>query len=399
MGRRTVLHVTTVHTPLDPRIFYKEARSLAMAGWRVSLATTTSVGEDVDGVTLLPLGRAGRSRFGRIPRNWRALKLMLGPSDIIHIHDPELLVAALVAQRFGKRIVYDVHEFYHTRFESSYWLPTFLRPLGASLFAMVERLVVPKLSGVVVVSEAMIQRYRTLIGGERVVTVHNFPAIDGDEIKRSQAAPRAIAEPYFIHTGEASKNRMFHVTVQAVRLLRERGNNMPFINLGPVDLSGYDTQSRTRLLREAQQADIRLLGRIPFEDAAVWLAHAHVGYLPLAKHARNIDTLPLKLFEYFAYGLPVVAAGFGAIERTINAHSAGLLVPYDDPDAHANALQAASTNQHLHQRLSEASRRAASHFSFATEFPRLEALYERILNSESNSSRINKEPSEAGVRR
>ena len=376
----TVLHVTTVHPPYNPRIYHKEVKALASAGWHVLLATTTSRSSEADGVRLLPLGAPGRSRLGRIPRNLRALKFMLGRNDIIHIHDPELLVTAAIARLFGRHIVYDVHEFYHSRFEQDTWMPRFLRPAVGSLYALTERLVLPRLSGIVVVSEAMIPYYSAFLGEDRIATIRNLPTITAEDVARHRRAPRPLAEPYILHVGEASTNRMFHITVRAAELLREMGNVTPIVNVGGIDLSGYLPNERAELLQRAKDADVRLIRKVPYEEAMPWIAHAHVGYMPLAKHPRNINALPVKLFEYFAFGLPVVAPAFGAIEKNIDERSAGLLVPYDDPVALAKAFHDVTTDAALHQRLSAASQAAGAEFAFEKELPKLEALYRHILS-------------------
>lgn len=354
------------------------ASPLAARGWTVAFATTATDRSLSEGVTILPVGRAEGSRWKRIPRNIKALRYMLGHHDIVHIHDPELLLAGAVARLAGRRVVYDVHEFYHSRFEHDYWMPRYLRPIAAWLYATIERVVLPHFSGAVVVSEAMLPLYRKLLGDDRVVIVRNFPHLTADNIVRSRNGPRPLAEPYIVHAGESSKNRMFHVVVGAAEALRRLGNSTPIVSLGRVDLTGYGAQEGSDLLRRAEAAGVHVLGGVEYDKALRWLAHAHVGYLPLTMNRRNIQALPIKLFEYFAFGLPIVAARFGAIEEVLSRASAGLLVAFDDPLQHAQALHRISTDSRLHEQLALASRSAASSYSLDTELISLEKLYYRI---------------------
>src|SRR5690348_13600999 len=102
-GPPRVLHVSTVHPPYDSRIFDREACGLARSGFHVEVAMNVATAEIRNGITIRPLGVHGGSRLRRIARNARALWYMLGSYDIVHVHDPELLVAGLVAAAFRKR--------------------------------------------------------------------------------------------------------------------------------------------------------------------------------------------------------------------------------------------------------------------------------------------------------
>ena len=50
--------VTTVHDPLDTRIFYRQARTLAAAGYRVTLLAQGAEEGLIDGVQFKPLAAA-----------------------------------------------------------------------------------------------------------------------------------------------------------------------------------------------------------------------------------------------------------------------------------------------------------------------------------------------------
>lgn len=380
-----VLHVTVVHPPFDTRVFHMEAKSLAAAGFDVSLATTVDRAQTVDGVKLLPLGEFGGTRFRRIPRQARALRAMLGDYDVIHIHDPELLVAAAFARAAGKRVVFDVHEFYHEKFGggdvTAGWLPKPLLPAVRAAYAAVESLLLPRLAGAVVVSDAMIPHYRRFFPEERVALVRNFPSIDEDARARAIAAPAPLPEPYVIHAGGASADRAFATVVRTGEILREMGVAAPLVNIGPVDLQAYDPRERESLLARAQRADVRLLGTVPYPEAQRWIAHARVGYLPLSYSENNARGQPRKLIEYFLFGLPVVAAGFGNIGALVQSRGAGITVQHDDAADHARALAAMLNDDALREGYAAASRSASAE-TFGNELPKLVALYESITSGQ-----------------
>ncbi len=63
---------------------------------------------------------------------------------------------------------------------------------------------------------------------------------------------------------------------------------------------------------------LHLLGRRPFEALSSYLHHADVGIIPFnrTKHPNLVNAInPLKLYEYTACGLPVVATRWDELEQ------------------------------------------------------------------------------------
>lgn len=383
-----ILHVTTVHPPFDNRIFGMEARSLAAAGFDVTLATTVAEADTRDGVRLFPLGAMSDvSRRGeRLGRNARALAAMRAAYDIVHIHDPELLLAAAAAQRlFGRAIVYDVHEFYDEKFGggdvTADWIPRPMLALVRHAYRSMEAAVLPRSGGVVVVSDAMIERYRRYLGEERIALVQNYPNLTTADVMAARRSQPPLSEPYVLHTGGASRNRSFEIVVAAAESLRRQGVRAPIVNLGPIQLEGYAEHERRDLMERSKAADVRNLGSVSHAEALRWIAHAAVGYLPIADNENNRRGQPRKLFEYFLFGLPVVTSDVGRIGSAVRDRSAGISVSPYDADSHAKALAEILNEPCLYARLSANAQAAASGLSFSSQLPRLIALYERILRA------------------
>jgi glycosyltransferase involved in cell wall biosynthesis len=67
---------------------------------------------------------------------------------------------------------------------------------------------------------------------------------------------------------------------------------------------------------------------------------------------------PLKVYEYMAAGLPVVASDIGQLKSLIEDEVNGLLVPPSDPVALATALDRLRQDPSLANRLGQAARKA-----------------------------------------
>jgi glycosyltransferase involved in cell wall biosynthesis len=296
----------------------------------------------------------------------------------LHIHDPELLVAALIPSILGRRVVYDVHEFYVERIAESEWIPKPLRRLMSRMYDAIENIALRRFAGVVIVSEAMRERYRPMVGDDRVALVRNFPRISAAEIAAAKAAPHPLAgTPYILHTGGASKLRAFHTMVAAAEDLRSRGCTWPIVNLGAVDLSSYG-DAGPDLLARAKAADVRNIGLVAQETAWAYVAHAQIGYMPLVDVENNRRGMPNKLFENLMFGLPLVATDIGVVASIVREAGAGLLVPPENAKAHADALLEMATNENERARFAASAAKSGGAFGFDGEFARLAELYARI---------------------
>ena len=87
-----VVHLSVVHPASEPRIYERECRTLAEAGYDVTyLVPGARPRRDDYGVRLVPLPERKRSR------RWLSTREILGAlhelrPHVVHIHDPELLL-------------------------------------------------------------------------------------------------------------------------------------------------------------------------------------------------------------------------------------------------------------------------------------------------------------------
>lgn len=129
-----VAHLTSVHPREDVRIFHKECRTLAKAGYDVSLVVADGKGDETrEGVSIIDVGRTEGGRWSRMTATrgrvlHQALEL---DADIYHFHDPELLPAGLTLRSKGKRVIYDAHETFPATLKTKPYIPWPLNFLGA----------------------------------------------------------------------------------------------------------------------------------------------------------------------------------------------------------------------------------------------------------------------------
>jgi glycosyltransferase involved in cell wall biosynthesis len=375
----SVLHVTTANQPHDIRIFHKEAIPLSRQGYVVDIAVPIAEQAYSEGIKLIPIGNPGGSRSRRIMRNLRAAWIMLrGGYDVIHVHSPELFVTAILSRFFGKHIIYDIHEFYHERIKESIWIWPPLRSAMAAIYTLLERMLLPHFAGLVVVTEEMRDQYARYESHTPVVLVRNYTYISEEARSQALCADPPITQPYIVHTGGASRLHAFDVMVAVAEQLRESGIQARIVNIGPIDLSGFSRSEQRSLLERAESAGIILTGILPYPELLRWIAHACIGYLLRMEEENAARALPTKLFEYFAFGLPVVVYRLRKTVELMRGCEAGLLVGPANVDEHFEAIRRILSDDDLASRMSAASQAQAQSYRFELELQRLLKLYAAI---------------------
>lgn len=139
--------------------------------------------------------------------------------------------------------------------------------------------------------------------------------------------------------GLASSFRHYHgikTLIQAVRLLEERIGpvRLRLIGEGPLrsQMEGYARQVGLKSALETP-------GAVPHRDVPAMLAACDVCVAPY-EGDRNLYNCPMKLFEYMALGIPIVASRWGEIPRILKHGETGLLHEAGSSESLAEMLEA-----------------------------------------------------------
>jgi glycosyltransferase involved in cell wall biosynthesis len=209
-------------------------------------------------------------------------------------------------------------------------------------------------SALIAVSEEVAD-YLEKYGGARdkVIVIPN--GVDPERIKPG-LTPAWPHERSHFTVGFVGSLKPWHglpVLVEAFQRLHQKDAKSRLLIVG-------DGPERAKLTDEIGHRGLQdsayLMGSVSPDQVPEWLASMDVAVAPYPQLAHFYFS-PLKVFEYMAAGLPVVASRVGQIVQIIQHDVNGLLYPPGDPVALADALQQLSADPELGRRLGREARK------------------------------------------
>ena len=365
--------MTTGHVPFDTRVFQKECRTLAAAGYDVTLVAGHDANVEVEGVHLVAV-RIPRSRWERLlVAPWRVLRAALRVGgDVFHFHDPDLIPAAFVlAVVLRKKVVYDSHEDVPRLLLDREWLPRRLRHPISRTIALLERWIVRSFALVISAEDTGAERFRPV----RALVVRNYVRSDEfpTELPEYSTRPRRIT-----YVGDLTRQRGIPELVAAVGLVPP-DIGAELVLAGRMNTPGLEAD----LHRSPGWPDTRHVGWLERTEVTRLLAESRVGAVtwhPTRKHAEG--AVPVKLFEYMAAGLPVVASDLPAIRSVVARDGVGILVDPSDVAAIAEAFEWLLTHEDDAAEMGHRGREAVvAHYQWDSEARTLLDAYSDLIGT------------------
>ncbi|GAA0388540.1 hypothetical protein Acor_54000 [Acrocarpospora corrugata] len=296
---------TVTRHPEDARIMHRQIRALLDAGHEVTYVapfthcnvTPAPELRAIDVPRAVGLHRARALRAART-----ALRRGAKDADLLLVHDLDLLLAL---PRRRPPTVWDVHEDMAARLD------------GRTLPRLVRRL------------EARAERRLHLILAEESSRF----GLDHPVVPNHTYVPDTLAkrpdENRIVAIGRLGETRGAADLIEVARLLRPYGIRLDLI--GPAD------PHIRPLLRDAQRSGLLdWFGYVPNRHALRMAEGALAGLSLLHDVPAHQDSLPTKVIEYLARGVPVISTPLPRAVETLNGN--GVIVPFGDPEAAAQAV-------------------------------------------------------------
>lgn len=359
----------------DPRVT-KAARTLADAGYRVTLIAWDRTAallseEQIDGLRCqrlsikAPFGTGLGNLWALLRWQWSLLLWLWQHRrdfDIIHACDFDTVLPALVCKWFlGKRVVYDVFDFYadHLRATPG-WVKYLIRAVDLKTMGWVDALILADDS-----------RWEQIVGAKpRISTVINNAPMDQAHLYNVERDPERL------HTLRVAYIGLLQIERGLLNLLTLMKNHPTW----HLDLAGFGGDQEVILLLAGDLPNVRWHGRVSYSHALALSSKADViwALYDPANHNHRYAS-PNKLYEAMMLGKPVIVARHTNIDRIVAREHCGLVAAYDNLGALDTALTSLQRDPQLCLDLGENGRAAYErHYSWTKMKARLLNLYAQI---------------------
>jgi glycosyltransferase involved in cell wall biosynthesis len=311
-----VVMLTTVHAATDDRIFYREAVTLAASGLTVAVIGPHPRSEILDGVWIEALTSppSRLRRFFQGVEVVRRAKRLRG--RVFIFHDPELFGAALVLRTLGKKVVYDCHENVPAQILQKHWIPRPMRRFMSAAAWTVEWFGSRCLSGVAAAREAILPRFPK----NRRILVRNFPTKLA--LASVHGQPVHLRDNILIYAGGLSRLRGIADLVEAFQHIAPQEAQLWLV--GKFENAAFEQE-----ILATAGPNVKWLGWMQHPEVLKLYASAKIGISLLHPTPSHRNSQPIKLYEYLAAGLPMLASNFPEFAPVVEG--CGLQVDPCDP--------------------------------------------------------------------
>jgi glycosyltransferase involved in cell wall biosynthesis len=363
MKRKQIIITVSNNLVTDNRVT-KLSGYLDALGWNVLILGRRWPGGDIPEVRP-GLVKRFRLPFNKGPLFYALLNLRLfiyllkAKAEKIVAVDLDTLPAACMAGKLKRiPVIFDSHEYFPEVPEIQN------KPFVKWFWLKLEALFVPMTELGITVSQGIVDIYRKKYG-LNFLLVRNVPN-KPSEVYEVRPVPE---QPIIYYQGALNIGRGLKEAIRALSFLPK----YQMIIAG----SGDEEAELHALVRDLGFEDrVRFTGQLPFERLAAEAEKAHVGLCLLENRGLNYyHSLPNRLFDYPALGLPIIATGFPDITEVVTSFETGLLLNVMEPEQIAQTIRTACEDKVLREKWNKSLKAAVEDLNWERECRRLDEFF------------------------
>lgn len=372
---KRICNLATIHRRDDARIFRKECFAETQR-YEVHYITCDGKGYELkDNIHIYGIKKYKSKLLRAIFAPFRVYrKAKAIDADIYVLHEPELLLIALLLKRGNKCVVFDCHEYYDKAANN---FPFMLRVVIIFFFKCLARFSIPYMDGNIAATEGIVDFFKK-VHAKNIHILHNYAMLKDFQ---------SVQMPDFKHRHCILFTGTFYpVILNLVRALTLCRNDIKLIlrlfNASPADLNllfhtpGF---SKTDFKENVYFEQIKLLHK---ECFAGFVAHANF--------FGNVSCSSNKLQEYMANGLPGIilkATNSMWFKNFVNndGHPLGFCID-SDPQSIADAIDCLYENEEVARTMGMNGRKAfETKYNFESEADGFLKFLEEVSQSKNQN--------------
>lgn len=254
-------------------------------------------------------------------------------------------------------VVFEAHEIFHKTTE---------RPGRAAALKAMEAYVYREADAVIAITATLAGEISDLFGRKADKVIPDGVGSDFLEVRRRGKGS------YLLYTGQFYPWKGVEVFVRSLP-------GLPDERAVVVGGSGEALERLRRLAKELGVAGrVEFPGTVPHAGIREYLEEARVAVLPNLAGGVSRFTSPLKLFEYMAAGVPIVASDLPALREVLRDRENAVLVPPGDPGALAAGIRSLLADEALAARIAARAREEAAGYTWENRAGRIREVLDRL---------------------
>jgi glycosyltransferase involved in cell wall biosynthesis len=291
--------------------------------------------------------------------------LLSNKADVLVSNDLDTLLPNFLVQKIRKSyLVYDSHELFTETPEVIH------RPFVRSVWLRIERSIVPKLKGMITVSDSI------------ATIFHEKYSIPVQVVRNIPPASRFVKSQTRKTLDLPDHSRILILQGSGINIQRggeELIESMQYLeDCLLLVIGGGDVIETLKEIHNSLglEEKVRFLPRMAVEDLYQYTMNADLG-LTLDKdtNPNYRYSLPNKLFDYIHAGIPVLASSLVEIKRIIDKYQIGMTLNSHEPIDIANSIKDALSDENRMEKWKENLKFAASDLNWEVEKQKLIAVF------------------------
>ena len=197
--------------------------------------------------------------------------------------------------------------------------------------------------------------------GDKIAVVLNVP--DERLFGFSRDTERKTGEFTIVCHGTIAERLGLDVAIRAMEILRER---YPQIKLMVIGRGDHLLECKMLVGKLGLSRQVRFVGSVPLEQLPGLLRQASLGLVPNRASSATHLMLPVKLLEYAAMGIPVIASRLRTIEYYFKDSAIRFFEPGDSADL-AAAIEGLYLCDELRRKMGTNARKAVDLISWSRQ--------------------------------
>ena len=370
-GNKLVCHISFNHSPFDDRIYWKELLSLKEAGYEtvhIAVGDHDSDFISEEGVRIIIIKKEILFKpFAKFPFLNKALQALFYKkgtinsilevaaslcASIYHYHDLQInaITKALKNLPHKPKLIYDAHEAYHLLIKevnSSKPSQLFIKKIASQFIPKWEISKAAHCDYIITTDTYTNKYFEKNLPSIPHIIIYNYSYFLNTHHK-------ATEKKYdFIYSGLLSETRGIKEMVLSIHKCISTSPKIKLLLIGVFNDEAFKEQITTLIKQLNLENNVIVKPSVPFQQMNYYYTISRIGLCLLYETRKYSTAVPIKLFEYMAFELPVIFSNHGPSSKIINEENCGLLVDYRDINAIYSAMQKLLLNNELSKQLGE----------------------------------------------